>query len=114
MLPAWLTLSAYLQRQQRLRDSSTPNHGDRLRQPRRRRCAAIQLAGIWLDGDFRNFPGAAAVAPQPPPDLVSSSPARCSRSAGRLWKRQLGLALYVGVALVALAILSLRRHRARG
>jgi hypothetical protein len=67
---------------------------------------AIQLAGVWIDGDFRSFPS-------PPPSFVNHLLIYCVFAGAifalgwTLRQRSGGLALYVGVALVSLAVLSL-------
>ena len=81
LLPAWLTLSAYLHNNSVFtprptrRPPTATSHG---------RCGRSSSSGIWLYGDFRSLPVAAVVAPaQPPPDLGCLRRRRCSRSAGR-------------------------------
>ncbi|MGA3363213.1 MAG: hypothetical protein ABSD82_14435 [Solirubrobacteraceae bacterium] len=67
---------------------------------------AIQLGGIWLDGDFRTWP-------TPPPSfanhlLIYVVFAGALFALGwTLWRRNLGLTLYVGVALISIVVLSL-------
>jgi hypothetical protein len=69
---------------------------------------AIQLGGVWIDGDFRNLP-----IPGPPPSFVNHLLVYCVFAAAifalgwTLWRRSGGLALYVGVALLSVAVLSL-------
>jgi hypothetical protein len=107
VLPSWLTLSSYL-RVNGVFTSATADHATaygNLTSALR----AIQLGGIWIDGDFRNLP-----IPGPPPSLVNHLLFYCVVAgalfalAWTLWQRSGGLALYVGVALAAVAILSLR------
>ncbi|HZL54360.1 MAG TPA: hypothetical protein VFC22_01915, partial [Solirubrobacteraceae bacterium] len=68
----------------------------------------IQMAGIWLDGDFRSFPN------PPTSSLLNHLLIWCVIAAGAfaiawtLRKRSIGLGLYVGIALVGLAVLSFR------
>jgi hypothetical protein len=67
----------------------------------------IQVAGIWLDADFRTFP------PLPPSFinhlLVYMVFASAAFGIGWMaWQRRIGPILYVGVALAVLAFLSLK------
>ena len=103
MLPAWLTLSAYLRNNGAF--SNTTDHATaygNLTSALR----ALQLSGIWLAEDFRSLP-------KPPPSLLNSLLVWvCFAGAvlalgATLWRRRSGLALYVGTALAAIAILSL-------
>jgi hypothetical protein len=111
MLPSWLTLSSYLTANRSFASASASsaaagpaNHATaygNLSSALR----AIQLGGIWLDGDFRS-------TPNPPPSLINHVLIYIV-FAGALFalgwtlrRRQLGLALYVGVALVSVAVLS--------
>ena len=107
VVPSWLTLSNYL----RVNDvftSATADHATaygNLTSALR----AIQLGGIWIDGDFRNL-----AIPGPPPSFVNHLLVYCVFAGAifalgwTLWKRSGGLALYVAVALVAVAVLSAR------
>jgi len=107
-LPAWLTLSAYLKANTAFA-SCTP-----ITTANRATCLGnlfgplhgIQVAGIWLYGDFRDFPH------QPPGFanhlLIWLVFAGAALALGwSAWRRQLGIALYLGVALVSLAVLSI-------
>jgi hypothetical protein len=110
-LPAWPTLSPYLRANSAFSSVSSSsaalssNHATaygNLTSALR----AIQLAGIWIDGDFRSFPS-------PPPSLVNHVLIYLV-FAGALFalgwtlrRRNLALALYVGVALTSIAVLSL-------
>ena len=107
VLPSWLTLSNYL-KVNGVFTSATADHATaygNLTSALR----AIQLGGIWIDGDFRNLP-----IPGPPPSFVNHLLVYCVFAAAifalcwTLGKRSGGLALYVVVALVAVAVLSLR------
>ncbi|HXR13385.1 MAG TPA: hypothetical protein VN740_01915 [Solirubrobacteraceae bacterium] len=104
-LPAWLTLTAYLPAGNGFTAAGASHetlYGNLV--------AALkwpQLAGIWLDGDFRSFP-------YPPISPVLNYlliwlvlAAAAFALAWTLWKRSIGVALYVAVALVSLATLSL-------
>jgi hypothetical protein len=105
-LPAWLTLNAYLPAGSGFA-AAAPNHetqyGNLTGALR-----GIQIAGIWLDGDFRSFPD------PPTSSLVNHLLIWCVIAAGAfaiawtLRKRSYGLGLYVAIALASLAILSLR------
>jgi hypothetical protein len=109
-LPSWLTLNAYLAANGNFAaasgtTASITNHATaygNLTSALR----AIQLGGIWIDGDFRSYPN-------PPPSLVNhlliyAVFAGALFALGwTLWRRHLGLALYVGVALVSVALFSL-------
>jgi hypothetical protein len=106
-LPAWLTLSAYLSA------NSTFGNCTPITTTNRAGCygnlitplRALQVTGVWLYGDFRDFPGT-------PPDAVNHLLVWCVIAgavlalAWTLWRRMIGLALYAGVALVSLAVLS--------
>ncbi len=106
-LPAWLTLSAYLHANSafgKCTPITTLNRATcfgNLYGPLR----GIQVAGIWLYGDFRDFPGA-------PPGLANHLLIWLVFAGAALalgwsaWKRQLGVALYVSVALISVAVLS--------
>ena len=103
MLPAWLTVSNYVQVNS-VFASSTADHATQfgnLVTPLR----AVQLAGIWLYGDFRDSPGAPASVPN---HLLiwCVLVAAVFALAWGCWKRRLGISLYVGVALAAVAVLS--------
>ena len=104
MLPAWLTLSAYLRNNSVFTTSTgqATAYGNLTSALR-----AIQLSGIWLDGDFRSFPS-------PPSSSFLNHLLIWVVFAGAvialgwtLWQRKGSLALYVGTALVAIAALSL-------
>ncbi|HLW94053.1 MAG TPA: hypothetical protein VKS25_01625 [Solirubrobacteraceae bacterium] len=66
---------------------------------------AIQVAGVWLDGDFRSFPN-------PPPGLINHIlvyvvfAAALFGIAWMAWRRSFGPILYVAIALAVLAFLS--------
>jgi hypothetical protein len=110
-MPSWLTLSAYLRANSTFATASTTsvalstNHatayGNLISALR-----AIQLSGIWIDSDFRGWPS-------PPPSLINHLliywlfAGALFALGWTLWRRSLGLALYVGVALASIAILSL-------
>jgi hypothetical protein len=103
-LPAWLTLSAYLRVNSVFASASSAHstaYGNLVTALR-----AIQLSGIWIYGDFRSFPG-------PPPSLINHLLIYCVFAGAifalgwTLWKGLHGLALYVVVALVSVAFLSL-------
>jgi hypothetical protein len=105
-LPAWLTLSNYLS-VNKVFTASTADHATaygNLTSALR----AIQLGGVWIDGDFRNLG-----IPGPPPSFVNHLLVYCVFAgalfalAWTLGKRSGGLALYVGVALASVAVLSL-------
>jgi hypothetical protein len=107
VVPSWLTLSNYL-RVNGVFTSATADHATaygNLTSALR----AIQLGGIWIDGDFRNL-----AIPGPPPSFVNHLLVYCVFAGAifalgwTLWKRSGGLALYVAVALVAVAVLSAR------
>jgi hypothetical protein len=110
-LPAWLTLGPYLQAGSAFSTASsttasiTASHATaygNLTSALR----AIQLGGVWLDGDFRSWPS-------PPPSLINHLliyvvfAAAIFALGWTLWRRNGGLALYVGVALVSIVVLSL-------
>jgi hypothetical protein len=105
-LPAWLTLNSYLPAGSGFAAAS-PTHetqyGNLTAALR-----GIQIAGIWLDGDFRSFPD------PPTSSLINHLLIWCVIVAGAFavaWtmrRRSYGLGLYVGIALASLAILSLR------
>ena len=110
-LPAWPTLSAYLNANSAFSTVSSSTaavtsnrataYGNLTSALR-----AIQLGGIWIDGDFRSFPS-------PPPSLVNHVLIYLV-FAGALFalgwtlrRRSPALALYVGVALISIVVLSL-------
>ena len=110
-LPSWLTLGPYLQAGSAFSTAATTsaaitsNHATaygNLTSALR----AIQLGGVWLDGDFRSWPS-------PPPSLINHLliyvvfAAAIFALGWTLWRRSGGLALYVGVALVSIVVLSL-------
>jgi hypothetical protein len=110
-LPAWPTLSPYLRANSAFSSVSSSsaalssNHATaygNLTSALR----AIQLGGIWLDGDFRSFPS-------PPPSLVNHLliylvfAGALFALGWTLWRRSAGLALYVGVGLASIVVLSL-------
>ena len=101
-VPAWLTLSAYVTANSVFTSPSdvATAYGN-LTSPLR----AIQLSGIWLDGDFRSL---AAPSPSFLNHLLIYGVFAGAIFAlvWTLWKRSAGVALYVGVALVAVAFLS--------
>ena len=105
-LPAWLTLSNYL-RVNKVFTAATADHATaygNLTSALR----AIQLGGVWIDGDFRDLG-----IPGPPPSFVNHLLVYCVFAgalfalAWTLRQRSGGLALYVAVALVSVAALSL-------
>ena len=110
MLPSWLTLKSYVTATSPFAaasgtTASITNHANaygNLTSALR----AIQLGGIWIDGDFRSYPN-------PPPSLVNhlliyAVFAGALFALGwTLWRRSLGLALYVGVALASIVLFSL-------
>jgi hypothetical protein len=110
MLPSWLTLQAYLAANGNFAAASgtaatVTNHATaygNLTSALR----AIQLGGIWIDGDFRSYPN-------PPPSLINhlliyTVFAGALFALGwTLWRRSFGLAIYVGVALASVALFSL-------
>jgi hypothetical protein len=105
-LPAWLTLGAYLPAGNGFtagspgRETEFGNLTGALR--------GIQIAGIWLDGDFRSFPN------PPTSSFVNHLLIWCVIAAGAfaiawtLRRRAIGLGLYVAIALIGLAVLSFR------
>jgi hypothetical protein len=107
-LPAWLTVSAYLNANKAFGDCSPITTTNRatcfgnLFSPLR----GLQVAGIWLYGDFRDFPAA-------PPGLANHLliwlvfAGTALLLGWSLWRRTVGPALYVAVALVSLAVLSI-------
>ncbi len=110
MLPSWLTLSSYVTATDNFATASATSaaiadranaYGNLISALR-----AIQLGGIWIDGDFRSFPN-------PPPSLLNhlliyTVFAGALFALGwTLWRRKLGLAIYVGVALASVALFSL-------
>ena len=105
-LPAWLTLNAYLPAGNGF-TTSAPSHetqyGNLTGALR-----GLQIAGIWLDGDFRSYPN------PPTSSLLNHLLIWCVIVAGgfavawALRQRSIGLGLYVAIALSSLAILSLR------
>jgi hypothetical protein len=105
MLPAWLTLSAYLHNNGVFTSSgsgSATAYGN-LTSPLR----ALQLSGIWLDGDFRSYPG--PPSPAALNDLLIWMVfAGAVLAVGLTLRRRLwGLPLYAGVAVFAIVVLSL-------
>ena len=104
VLPAWLTLSAYLHRQQRLHDLGRP--GDRLRQPHPGAARRSSSSGIWLDGDFRSFPAAALVASLNHLLIWIVFAGAVLALGWTLWQRNCGVALYVGYRARRVAVLS--------
>ena len=106
MLPTWLLLSKSVASTKGFVPSSSgpPSHETlfgNLTSPLR----AIQVAGVWLDGDFRTFPN-------PPPSLINHIlvyvvfAAALFGIAWMAWRRQIGPILYVAIALAVLAFLS--------
>jgi len=103
-LPAWQTLSVYVNANSVFalaspgRATAYGNLTSALR--------AIQLGGIWIDGDFRSFPS-------PPSSLINHLllylvfAGAIFALAWTLWRRHTAIALYVGVALLSVAVLSL-------
>jgi hypothetical protein len=105
-LPAWLTLSAYLNA------NIAFGNCDPITSTNSATCLGnlvgalrgIQVTGIWIDGDFRSVPSA-------PPSfanhlLIWVVIAGAVVALGwTLWRRRIDLALYVGIALLALAVL---------
>jgi hypothetical protein len=106
MLPAWLTLSAYIPVGSSYTSSAAVTstaYGNLIPgQPLR----AIQLAGIWIDGDFRSFPN-------PPPSFINHLliwivlVAAVFALSWTIHKRSATIALYVAVALISISVLSL-------
>jgi hypothetical protein len=110
-LPSWPTLGPYLQADSAFSTASsttaaiTSNHATaygNLTSALR----AIQLGGIWIDGDFRSWPS-------PPSSFINHLLiyvvfAGALFALGWTLRRRSGaLALYLGVALVSIAVLSL-------
>ena len=111
MLPSWLTLGPYLTANGSFAAASTSTaatisnrataYGNLTSALR-----AIQLGGIWIDGDFRSYPN-------PPPSLLNhlliyAVFAGALFALGwTLWRRKPGLAIYVGVALASVVLYSL-------
>ena len=109
-LPAWPTLSPYLTANSAFSSVASSsaavssNHatayGNLISALR-----AIQLGGIWIDGDFRS--------PTPPPSFINHLliylvfAGALFALAWTLQRRNLALSLYVGVALASIAVLSL-------
>ena len=110
-LPSWLTLSASLQADSTFSSvastsaAATASHatayGNLISALR-----AIQLGGIWIDGDFRSYPVA-------PPSFVNHLliygvfAGAIFALGWTLWRRSAGLALYVAVAMISVVALSL-------
>jgi hypothetical protein len=103
-LPSWLTLSNYLSVNSVFASANSAHataYGNLTSALR-----AIQLSGIWIYGDFRSFPGS-------PPSFVNHLLIYCVFAGAifalgwTLWRRSRGLALYLGVALLSVALLSL-------
>jgi hypothetical protein len=104
MLPAWLTLSAYLPAGSSYTSSTavTSTAYGNLTSALR----AIQLAGIWIDGDFRSYPS-------PPPSFINHlliwvvAVAAVFALGWTIHRRSATIALYVAVALISISVLSL-------
>jgi hypothetical protein len=111
MLPTWLLLHQSVASTNGFVPSATagpPSHETlygNLITPLR----AIQVAGVWLDGDFRTFPN-----PPAPPSLINHVLIYLVFAAalfGLAWmasRRRFGVILYVAIALAVLAFLSLK------
>jgi hypothetical protein len=104
ILPAWLTLSAYFPAGTSYTSSTAATstaYGNLTSALR-----AIQLAGIWIDGDFRSYPN-------PPPSLINHLliwvvlVAAVFALGWTIYKRHATIALYVAVALISISVLSL-------
>ena len=105
MLPTWLLFS----------QSVTSTNGFAAANPSRETLygnltsalRGIQVAGIWLDGDFRTFP-------TPPPSVINHVLVYVVFAAAAFgigwmaWRKRAGPIIYVGVALAVLAFLSLK------
>ena len=104
IIPAWLTLSAYLRNNSVFTTSAdqATAYGNLTRALR-----AIQLSGIWLDGDFRSFPAAPSSSFLNHLLIWAVFAGAVLALGWTLWQRNSGLAFYVGTALVAIAALSL-------
>jgi hypothetical protein len=108
-LPAWLTLSAYLSANSAFGNCSSVTSANEATCYGNLTSAvrALQVAGIWLYGDFRDFRGA-------PPAFWNHLLvwlAIAGAVVAVVWslrRRQLGLVFYVLVALVSLMILRLQ------
>jgi hypothetical protein len=103
ILPEWLTLSAYFPAGSSYTSStavSSTAYGNLTSALR-----AIQLAGIWIDGDFRSYPN-------PPPSFINHLliwvvlVAAVFALGWTIHKRSATIALYVAVALISISVLS--------
>jgi hypothetical protein len=110
-LPSWTTLGAYLQANSAFSSASSGSSGGVVSHATAygnltSALRAIQLGGIWIDGDFRSWPS-------PPPSFINHLliyivfAAALFALGWTLRRRDGGLALYVGVALLSIAVLSL-------
>jgi hypothetical protein len=110
-LPAWLTLGPYLTATGSFTAASSSGGANQVHSVAYGNLTsalrAIQLGGIWLDGDFRSTPT------PPSPSLINHLliyvvfAGAIFAVAATLWRRRGGLALYLGVALASIAVLSL-------